>query len=129
MSYLDNSGLSYFWSKVKSKLSGKAETHDAIKNITRSGATFTATRADGTTFTFNQLRSLKSSVLIIDTTASTETINISSLNYSSSRDMLQVHINGLKLIGSEYSVSGSTLTLDNALPAGNIIEITVTKIG
>lgn len=129
MSYLDNSGLSYFWSKVKNKLSGKAGTHDAIKNITRSGATFTATRADNTTFTFDQLRSLKNSVLSINTTASTKTINISSLSYNSSTDMLQVHINGLKLISSEYSVSGSTLTLVNALSAGNIIEITVTKIG
>lgn len=129
MSYLDNSGLSYFWSKVKSKLSGKAGTHDAIKNITRSGSTFTATRADDTTFTFDQLRSLKNSTLIINTTASTGTINISSLSYDSSTDMLQVHINGLKLISSEYSISGSTLTLVNALPAGNIIEITVTKIG
>lgn len=129
MSYVDNSGLSYFWSKVKSKLSGKAGTHDAIKNITRSGATFTATRADNTTFTFDQLRSLKNSSLTISTTVSTETINISSLSYNSSTDMLQVHINGLKLISSEYSVSGSTLTLVNALPAGNIIEITVTKIG
>lgn len=35
-------------------ISGKANTSDAIKNITRSGTTFTATRANGTTFTFTQ---------------------------------------------------------------------------
>lgn len=32
----------------------KADKSDAIKNITRSGTTFTATRADDTTFTFTQ---------------------------------------------------------------------------
>lgn len=33
---------------------GKADKGDSIKNITRSGTTFTATRADDTTFTFTQ---------------------------------------------------------------------------
>ena len=33
---------------------GKADKSAAISNITRSGTTFTATRADGTTFTFDQ---------------------------------------------------------------------------
>lgn len=35
-------------------LGNKANTSDAIKNITRSGTTFTATRANNTTFTFTQ---------------------------------------------------------------------------
>ena len=39
---------------VAEALTTKADTSDAIKNITRSGTTFTATRADGTTFTFTQ---------------------------------------------------------------------------
>ena len=34
--------------------SAKAPKSEAIKNITRSGTTFTATRCDGTTFTFTQ---------------------------------------------------------------------------
>lgn len=51
MSYVDNNALAYFWSKIKGAFAGKS---DAIKNITRNGTTFTATRADGTTFTFDQ---------------------------------------------------------------------------
>lgn len=35
-------------------ISGKADKSSAISNITRSGTTFTATRADGTSFTFTQ---------------------------------------------------------------------------
>jgi len=35
-------------------VASKASTFDSIKNITRSGTTFTATRANGTTFTFTQ---------------------------------------------------------------------------
>ena len=127
--YLDRSGLSYLWSKITSKLSGKSNTHDSIKNITRSGSTFTATRADDTTFTFDQLRSLISSNITINTTSTVSSVNISSLGYSSSTDMIQVYINGLKLTSSEYSISGSNLTLTLPLPANNILEIVVTKIG
>lgn len=49
--YLDDNGLLYFWQKIKNKFAAKDQ---AIKNITRSGTTFTATRADDTTFTFTQ---------------------------------------------------------------------------
>lgn len=49
--YLDNDGLLYFWQKIKGAFAAKNE---AIKNITRSGKTFTATRTDGTSFTFTQ---------------------------------------------------------------------------
>ncbi len=49
--YLDYSGLSHFWAKLKALFSKKSET---ITNITRNGTTFTATRADGTSFTFTQ---------------------------------------------------------------------------
>ena len=55
------------WSNIVSKLKGNVEKTDvglgnvanidqtlAIRNITRSGTTFTATRLDGTTFTFDQ---------------------------------------------------------------------------
>lgn len=51
MAYLDYDGLLYFWGKVKAAFAAKG---DAVKNITRSGTTFTATKADGTTFTFDQ---------------------------------------------------------------------------
>lgn len=49
--YLDNDGLLYFWQKIKNLFATKS---DAVKNITRDGMTFTATRADNTTFTFTQ---------------------------------------------------------------------------
>lgn len=56
--YLDDNGLLYFWSKIKTyvtnAISGKADKTQAVSNITRSGTTFTATKADGTTFTFTQ---------------------------------------------------------------------------
>lgn len=39
---------------LKTLVDGKADKSASITNITRSGTTFTATRADGTTFTFNQ---------------------------------------------------------------------------
>lgn len=49
--YLDENGLLYFWQKIKTVFASKAE---GVKNITRTGTTFTVTRADGTTFTFTQ---------------------------------------------------------------------------
>ena len=49
--YLDYDGLLYFWQKIKLLFSTKAE---GVKTITRSGTTFTVTRADDTTFTFTQ---------------------------------------------------------------------------
>ena len=49
--YIDGSGLSHFMGILKGAFAVKG---DAVKNITRSGTTFTATRADGTTFTFDQ---------------------------------------------------------------------------
>lgn len=56
--YLDDNGLLYFWSKIKTyvtnAISGKADKTQAVSNITRNGTTFTATKADGTTFTFTQ---------------------------------------------------------------------------
>jgi len=49
--YLDSDGLLYLWQKIKNLFATKT---DAVKNITRSGTTYTVTRADGTTFTFDQ---------------------------------------------------------------------------
>lgn len=49
--YLDDSGLSHFLQKLKSLFASKGE---AVKSITRSGSTFTAAKADDTTFTFDQ---------------------------------------------------------------------------
>lgn len=49
--YLDYDGLLYFWQRIKTVFATKAE---GVKTITRSGTTFTVTRADDTTFTFTQ---------------------------------------------------------------------------
>lgn len=49
--YLDSDGLLYLWQKIKNLFTLKT---DAVKNITRTGTTYTVTRADGTTFTFDQ---------------------------------------------------------------------------
>ena len=49
--YLDSDGLLYLWQKIKNLFATKT---DAVKSITRSGTTYTVTRADGTTFTFDQ---------------------------------------------------------------------------
>ena len=49
--YLDQNGLLYLWQKLKAAFATKSQ---AITNITRSGTTFTATKADNSTFTFDQ---------------------------------------------------------------------------
>ena len=49
--YLNYSGLSHFFDKLKAFFAKKTQS---ITNITRNGTTFTATRADGSTFTFDQ---------------------------------------------------------------------------
>lgn len=49
--YLSDDGLLYFWQKIKTVFSTKSE---GVKTITRSGTTYTVTRADDTTFTFTQ---------------------------------------------------------------------------
>lgn len=49
--YLNYAGLSHFFDKLKAFFAKKTQS---IKNISRNGTTFTATRADGSTFTFDQ---------------------------------------------------------------------------
>lgn len=49
--YLDSRGLLHLLGKLKDIFARKSE---AVKTITRSGTTFTATRADGSKFTFTQ---------------------------------------------------------------------------
>lgn len=54
MGFLDNTGLSTVWAKAKALFTSKASPEDSIKNITRSGTTFTFTKANGTTSTLAQ---------------------------------------------------------------------------
>lgn len=49
--YLDDTGLSHFFQKLSDLFARKSE---AIKNVTRSGVTYTMTRADDTTFSVSQ---------------------------------------------------------------------------
>lgn len=51
MGFLDNDGLTRLWGKITGKFTVK---NDSIKSIIRNGTVFTATRADNTTFTFDQ---------------------------------------------------------------------------
>lgn len=53
---LSSTSATYALSAAQGKVlnDGKAAKSEAIKNITRSGTTFTATKADGSTFTFTQ---------------------------------------------------------------------------
>ena len=51
MAYIGTAALKELWGRIKNYFSLKSET---VKNITRNGTTFTATRANGTTFTFDQ---------------------------------------------------------------------------
>ena len=48
---IDTDRLGDFLGEIRSRFAAKS---DAISHITRSGVTFTARRADGTTFTFSQ---------------------------------------------------------------------------
>ena len=71
MSFAATTALTRFWAKCKARFAEASHTHDisdttdlqtaldskaaktqAVKSITRSGTTYTATRCDGTTFTF-----------------------------------------------------------------------------
>lgn len=69
--YLDISGLEYLWGKIKIAFSSKADKSESIKNITRSGTTFTVTRADNTTFTFDQQATSSMSGVTIEVQGST----------------------------------------------------------
>lgn len=51
MPHMGTSALTELWNRIKNNFSLKSET---VKDITRSGLTFTVTRANGTTFTFDQ---------------------------------------------------------------------------
>ena len=51
MKFLDLNGVSILWRRIKETFARKSET---IKDISRNDTTFTATRADGTTFEFTQ---------------------------------------------------------------------------
>jgi hypothetical protein len=66
--------------------------------------------------------------LSITTIAQTSNINIASLEYVPGKDILHVYINGLKLTTDEYTIDNSVVTLSNAMPAGNTIEVAVIGI-
>jgi len=51
MKFLDLNGVSILWQRIKETFARKSET---ISEISRDDTTFTVTRADGTTFEFDQ---------------------------------------------------------------------------
>ncbi len=102
-SYLDENGTLYFWQKIKNIFSTKAQT---VSNITRSGLTFTATRADATTFTFDQQ----------DTTYSNATTNSAGLMSPSDKAKVDAITNDgtiawYRKLESTYTATGSVTTI------------------
>lgn len=83
---------------------------------------------------FDQLTSSITAVANVQTLQSTQTasagqtsFSINVPSYNASTDVLMVFINGLMARSSMYSVSGSTLTLVNALGAGDVVTCLVFK--
>lgn len=101
--YLDKDGLLYFWQKIKNLFAVKS---DAIKNITRSDTTFTATKADGTTFTFTQQ----------DTTYSDATTSAHGLMTASDKTKLNGIATGAEVNQNAFgniNVGSTTIAADN----------------
>lgn len=100
--YLDENGLLYFWQKIKNAFTAKS---DAIKNISRSGTTFTATRADGTSFSFTQQ----------DTTYEAATTSIDGLMSSTDKKKLDGVATGAEVNQNAFSnvkVGSTTVAAD-----------------
>lgn len=100
--YLDNTGLAYFWGKVKNYVDTHAGGGGAssIAEISQTYAT-----NGGTTYAIT--------------------------NYNHGADALQVYLNGLKLIkGTDWQLSANNanVVLTNAIAAGNVLEIVTLRI-
>ena len=108
-------------------ISGKASTADAIKSITRSGTTFTATKCNNTTFTFSQQDN--------NTTYSTATTSANGLMSSADKTKLDGIAAGANRVfrGKSTSVSVGNYCVcylfekyDGQLHDGDIYEIQIT---
>lgn len=62
-------------------------------------------------------------------TSNKTTVTISITGYSSSSGIIEVYKNGFRLDSAEYSISGTTITFNETIEAGNTIEIIYTYLG
>lgn len=97
-------------------ISGKANTSDAIKEITRNGTTFTATRADDTTFTFTQqdTNTTYSAGTGIEISGNNNSINVKLKNGASHTTLVSADVS--QTTGRQYAVN---------LDANNVLSVNV----
>ena len=111
--YIDGSGLSHFMGIIKGAFAVKA---DAIKNITRSGTTFTATRADGTTFQFTQQDNTVAKTTTTPKMAGTAAIGTET-KYAAGD---HVHPSDTSRVPITRKVNGKALSADISIAAADI---------
>lgn len=108
--YLDYSGLSYFWNKLKNYLA--TTSHSGLMSATDK-AKVDSINTDGTIAYYRKEESV-----YVTKTANENTIPIGVSGFTAA-DMLLVDINGLDLSeGEEYEISGTNVVLDT--PIGTI---------
>lgn len=93
-------------------LTGYSTTGETVSNITRSGKTFTATRADGTTFTFDQQ----------DTTYGAATTSTAGLMSAADKTKLDA-------IGSVLAGTALTTTVANGTTTTAVSKLTIPTSG
>ena len=109
-------------STARSDLNNKALKSEAIKNITRSDTTFTATRCDNTTFTFTQK----------DTTYSDATQSSSGLMSAADKtklDGVATNANNYSLPTASATTKGGIKVGSNLSMSGDTLNATDTKTG
>ena len=111
MTIAGTNAITELWAKVKAKFAVKG---DAVKNITRNGTTFTATKADGNTFTFTQK----------DTTYSEATTSAAGLMSAADKTKL----NGIATGAQVNSVTGVKGNSESSYRTGNV-NLTAANVG
>lgn len=129
--YLDKSGLTYFWSKIKEKFAPKASPAFTGTPTAPTAAAGTNTTQIATTAFVQTAVSAAGGGVTMQTssytaTASVSTIPIGISGFDASKDALLVFINGLFALG-KYTVSGTNIVLTNAIAAGNEVYFVVFK--
>lgn len=118
--YLDYSGLSYFWSKLKNYLA--TTTHSGLMSATDKTKVDMIT-TDGTIAFYRKEESV-----YVTETADEDTIPIGISGFTTA-DMLLVDINGLDLSeGEEYVISGTNIVLDTPIGTiGTVVHFVVLR--
>lgn len=122
MAYLDNTGLAYFFNKLKTIFATKdvATTSTAGLMSATDKAKLDGISPGGDISFYRKLESTYTA------TGSVTTIPIGISDFSSA-DMLLVDINGLDLTPSEYTVSGTNIVLANSITSGNVVHFTALR--